>query len=247
MGLPNSNSFQWRDCQIGITGASGTLGRSLAKYLREKGAYIVGFTHQSTKSQQNDLDNGPHEWVQWECGKEKDLNEKLNNLDILIINHGINLKGLQNSKAINDSLEINALSSWRLIELFEEIIYSRSENQSPKKEVWINTSEAEIQPALSPTYEISKRLIGDLVTIKATNQTQLQKNKLIIRKLILGPFKSNLNPWGLMTSNLVARQIIKQVELNCKLIIVTPNPITYIIMPINEFCKKLYSKLMNQF
>ena len=31
----------------------------------------------------------PNEWIKWECGKESSLKEKLEKIDILILNHGI--------------------------------------------------------------------------------------------------------------------------------------------------------------
>ena len=37
------------------------------------------------------------------------------------------------------------------------------------RELWVNTSEAEIQPAASPAYELSKRLIGQLVSLRGAN------------------------------------------------------------------------------
>ena len=40
------------------------------------------------------------------------------------------------------------------------------------REIWVNTSEAEIQPAFSPAYEISKRLIGQLVSFKYSSLTK---------------------------------------------------------------------------
>ena len=71
--------------------------------------------------------------------------------------HGINPKEGFTSNNLNKALEVNALSTWRLIELFERIALHQNSSGMPK-EIWVNTSEAEIQPALNPSYEISKRL-----------------------------------------------------------------------------------------
>ena len=107
------------------------------------------------------------------------------------------------------AIEVNALSTCRLIKEYEKI--SLTKNDSPKeKEIWVNTSEAEVQPAFSPGYEISKRLIGELVSLRKNNLNQEEKKIFKIRKLILGPFKSNLNPIGIMNSDFVARKIIQK-------------------------------------
>jgi len=90
----------------------------------------------------------------------------------LIVNDGKELavqtassvqKKLENSNYEN-SIEINALSKFKFLNLFEDIALSN--DSLIKKEIWINTSEAEILPALNPSYEISKSLIGQLVSFK---------------------------------------------------------------------------------
>ena len=88
---------------------------------------------------------------------------KLEQLDVLVLNHGINPQGDQTPDQLTTSLEVNALSTWRLIRAFEAC--GPKPNASQPREIWVNTSEAEIQPAISPGYEISKRLIGQLVSI----------------------------------------------------------------------------------
>ncbi len=240
-----SNGKRWENFRIGITGANGSLGKALTRGLREKGASVIGLTHQPIDSINVEKKDGPEDWVQWSCGQENALKKTLSKVDILVLNHGINPKGDQSAKALNKALEINALSTLRLMEIFEEIVQRDSKGSQPR-ELWINTSEAEIQPALSPTYEISKRLIGEIVSLKWNNLNESKEESLIIRKLILGPFKSELNPLGIMGSRLVANQIIKQVELDLKLIIVTPNPITYVIMPIVELIRSTYSFVINK-
>ena len=108
------------------------------------------------------------------------------------------------------------------------------------KEVWINTSEAEVNPAISPLYELSKRTWGDLITLRRLDAP------CVVRKLILGPFKSNLNPIGIMSADWVAKQIIKGAKSDIRNIIVTINPITFIAFPVKEFCKTLYFKLFTK-
>ena len=134
--------------RIGITGARGALGAALARCFRAAGAHVIGFTHGSTPHLQPD---GPHRWVSWSCGQEASLEADLAEIDVLILNHGINPQGNQSPDVIDQALEINTLSSWRLMQRFEAI--SRALPQGRPREVWINTSEAEIQPAVSPVYE----------------------------------------------------------------------------------------------
>ena len=50
------------------------------------------------------------------------------------------------------------------MELFFQTI--KSDRDAIRKEVWVNTSEAEVNPALSPLYELSKRATGDIVTLR---------------------------------------------------------------------------------
>jgi hypothetical protein len=108
------------------------------------------------------------------------------------------------------------------------------------KEVWVNTSEAEVNPAFSPLYELSKRAIGHWVTMQRLDAP------CIVRKLILGPFKSNLNPIGVMSANWVADQIVAQAKRDFRNIIVTINPITFIAFPIKEFFVSWYFRLFTK-
>jgi len=118
------------------------------------------------------------------------------------------------------------------------LIYS-SNQSATSKEIWVNTSEAEVNPALSPLYELSKRAIGDLVTLRRLD------NPCIIRKLILGPFKSDLNPYGVMSASFVAWAIAFFAQLGFRDIIVTINPITFISYPVKEFWRSLYFRLFS--
>lgn len=224
---------------IGITGASGALGKSLTKKFKSKGFKITGFSHSQFSNSLGDSE--PDEWVQWECGKEYLLEDKLKKIDILILNHGVYQSGIDNTNYQN-SIEINALSKIRLLNIFEEIAFKNEDDK--KKEIWINTSEAEILPAINPSYEISKLLIGQIITFKKNFLTKNQEKKFTIRKIILGPFKSNLNPIGIMTPDLVATLIFQLSRVNTFLIIISPNPLTYIFFPIKEFYFFVYCKLL---
>tara|TARA_Y100001978_G_scaffold10513_1_gene8589 strand:+ start:304 stop:1011 length:708 start_codon:yes stop_codon:yes gene_type:complete len=213
---------------IGITGAGGALGKALTKKFRSQGYQIICFTH--NKNLKELVEGDPCEWIYWECGKEFLLENCLRKVDILILNHGI----YDSKKDLEKSIEINATSKIKLLRLFEKISLSKSIESSPK-EIWINTSEAEILPALNPCYEISKSLIGQVVTFKKNFNNQNESRNLIIKKIILGPFKSDLNPIGIMSPELVASLIFYISKISDYLIIISPNPLTYILFPLREF------------
>ena len=84
---------------IGITGASGALGKELTKLFRQKGYKVLGFTHSNTNSKTN-LES-PNKWIKWECGKESSLKKQLEKIDILILNHGIYDLSRENSNYEN--------------------------------------------------------------------------------------------------------------------------------------------------
>lgn len=224
---------------IAVTGASGTLGQSLLVHLQARGAKVIALT---SKEQSITVSvNGeslPVKTVSWQVGKESDLASVLETVDILILNHGINVHGERTADAIALSYEVNTFSSWRLMELFFKTV--RTNEHIAKKEVWVNTSEAEVSPAFSPLYELSKRAIGDLVTLRRLDAP------CVVRKLILGPFKSNLNPIGVMSADWVAKQIISLATRDVRDIIVTINPLTFVAFPIKEFSAGLYFKLFSR-
>jgi hypothetical protein len=224
---------------IAVTGASGTLGRSLLLQLHQAEAKIIALTSRDETVTLNVKgEEFPVKTITWKIGEENQLKELLEKVDILILNHGINVHGERTPEAISQSYEVNAFSSWRLLELFLSTVQTNADKA--KKEVWVNTSEAEVSPALSPLYELSKRTLGDLITLRRLDAP------CVIRKLILGPFKSNLNPIGVMSPDWVAKQIVKQARSDIRTIIVTINPITFIAFPIKEFLVSIYFKLFSQ-
>ena len=224
---------------IGITGASGALGRELVKLFREKGFRVIGFTHKKINLELNN--NSPNEWVLWECGKEFEIKKHLKKLDVLILNHGIYNLSIQNIN-YEKSIEINALSKFKFLNLFEEIAQNSKSERA--KEIWINTSEAEILPAFNPSYEISKSLIGKLISFKKNLPDKNTKGNLKIRKIILGPFKSELNPIGIMKPEFVSKKILSLADLNNYLIIISPNPLSYFLFPLKELINFIYCRLL---
>ena len=108
---------------IGITGASGALGKELTKIFRKKGYKVIGFTHSNKYCELDN--NSPNEWIKWQCGEEFLLKEHLKKIDILILNHGIYDVSKKNSNYEN-SIEINALSKFKFLNLFEEIVFKKN-------------------------------------------------------------------------------------------------------------------------
>lgn len=223
---------------IAITGASGGLGRSLLHRLDQEGAKLIALTSQpDAVILHTEAGEQPLTTHQWQVGQEEALADLLERVDILILNHGINVHGDRDPEAIWRSYEVNAFSQWRLLELFFKTV--RSNADIACKEIWVNTSEAEVIPAISPLYELSKRTLGDLVTLRRLDAP------CVIRKLILGPFKSNLNPIGVMSSDWVADKIVKWAKRDARNIIVTIDPLTYLLLPLKELAVSTYFKLFS--
>ena len=234
---------------VAVTGAGGSLGQALLRQLHQQGASLIALTSSTAPLELLD-GNGqpiPLQQIRWQCGQEQELRPVLAGVDILVINHGVNVHSERSPEAVQRSLEVNALSSWRLLELFGSLAAADASPAaaSPRRqrELWMNTSEAEIQAAVSPLYEISKRLQGQLLSLRSLD---LAGPQLRIRRLVLGPFRSALNPIGLMSANFVAREVLRQVHWNCGLVIVTPNPLTYLLMPITTASRWIYFQLVSR-
>ncbi|MGQ9837644.1 MAG: bifunctional sterol desaturase/short chain dehydrogenase [Cyanobacteriota bacterium] len=248
-------SLSLKGKRVAVTGASGTLGRSLLKHLHQQGAKVIALTssrcvfapasgsNSGTESSEDpvcievDGQLQPVETIRWQVGQERALAELLEQVDILVLNHGVNVHGERDAAAVQESFAVNTFSSWRLMELFFQTV--RSNPEVATKEVWVNTSEAEVSPAFSPLYELSKRTLGDLVTLRRLDAP------CVVRKLILGPFKSNLNPIGIMSGDWVAAQILAQAKRDCRNIIVTINPFTYLFLPLKELAVSSYFRLFS--
>jgi monoglucosyldiacylglycerol epimerase len=217
---------------VAVTGASGTMGRALLQELARQKARPIALTTSTTAI----FEEGISCW-QWQPGAEADLAEALKKVDILILNHGLNVHGDRTPGAIHTSLEANALSHWRLMEVFFCTVTTSP--QRATKEVWVNTSEAEVSPAFSPLYEVSKRLMGDLVSLRRLDAP------CVVRKVILGPFKSSLNPVGVMSADWVAWAVVALAKRNVRDIIVTINPLTYLLFPLKELSRTIYFRLFS--
>ncbi|MFN6562910.1 MAG: bifunctional sterol desaturase/short chain dehydrogenase [Nostoc sp. ChiSLP01] len=218
---------------VALTGASGALGQALTAELVKSNAKVVALTTNPEKlAEQTGV-----KVIPWQLGNEAELRESLQKIDILIINHGVNVYTSRTPDAINSSYEVNTFSALRLIDIFLATVTGPQAKAT--KEVWVNTSEAEVSPALSPLYELSKRALGDIVTLKRLD------GNCIIRKLILGPFKSQLNPYGVMSAQQVARAILFLAKRDFRNIIVTINPLTYLLFPLKETSTWLYYRVFS--
>jgi NAD(P)-dependent dehydrogenase (short-subunit alcohol dehydrogenase family) len=243
-----SRAFAGR--RVAITGASGSLGLALLRAFHGCGASLVALTTRVEPLELSTSDGTPIalEQVTWSCGHEAELRELFSQIDILVINHGVNVHGDRSATALERSLEVNALSSLRLLEFFaasQPVSPSAQPAKGPQpcREVWINTSEAEILPAVSPLYEISKRLVGQLLSLRALD---LAGPELRIRRLVLGPFRSNLNPIGPMGAAFVAQAVLRLAAWDWGLIIVTPNPLTYVLFPLVVLARWTYLGLFSR-
>lgn len=231
---------------VAITGASGALGMALLRQWHRRGARLIALCHRPDPLELRDGEGRPIplRQVQWQVGREPELAEVLREVDVLIVNHGINVHAARDPEAITSSLEVNALSAWRLLELFAGLAAEAPVGVAGRRrEFWLNTSEAEIQPALSPLYELSKRLVGQLFSLRALDLAP----GLRLRRLVLGPFRSALNPIGLMDADWVAAQVLRQGwDWDLGLVIVTPNPLTYVLMPLTCLGRWLYFRLISR-
>jgi len=231
---------------VAITGASGALGMALLRQWHRRGARLIALCHSDRPLQLRDADGTaiPLRQVRWTVGAEQDLAPVLREVDVLIVNHGINAHAARDAGAVASSLDVNALSAWRLLELFAGLAAEAAVGAGGRRrEFWLNTSEAEIQPALSPLYEISKRLVGQLFSLRSLDLVPA----LRLRRLVLGPFRSALNPIGLMDADWVAAQVLRlSWDWDLGLVIVTPNPLTYLLMPLTSLGRWLYYRLTSK-
>ncbi|NJL98076.1 MAG: bifunctional sterol desaturase/short chain dehydrogenase [Synechococcaceae cyanobacterium SM2_3_2] len=224
---------------VAVTGSSGTLGKALLKRFYAQGSRLIALTSgQDPVTIEVDGNSLTVETIYWQVGQEQALQETLQRVDILVINHGTNPHDQRSPAAIQQAYEVNTFSAWRLLELFLTTVKTNAD--IARKEVWVNTSEAEIMPAFSPLYELSKRALGDLVTLRRLDAP------CVIRKVVLGPFKSTLNPIGILSADWVAGQIIGQAKRDWRTIIVTIYPYTFILIPWQEFWKSLYYRLFSR-
>ena len=226
--------FQGQRCAV--TGASGSLGRALLHALHRQGAIPVALSSSPGPIRLQDGDQELEiETIAWKVGEEEALRPQLESLQLLVINHGINRMGARDAQSTADSLEVNLSSALRLMELFLQ-----TAQPGDGRELWVNTSEAEVNPAFSPLYEISKRALGQLVSLRRIDAV------CTVRRLVLGPFRSALNPYGFMRASGVAAAVMRQAGAGSELIIVSPNPLTWLLMPLTCWGRERYYRWFTQ-
>jgi monoglucosyldiacylglycerol epimerase len=226
-------SLSLKDKVVAVTGASGAMGQALIEELSRQGAKVVAFT-----TNPEPIFKSATKVVSWQLGAETELSSHLQAVDILVLNHGMNVHGDRSAAAVNQIYEVNTFSTLRLAELFLNTVTTSAHKAT--KELWINTSEAEVNPAFSPLYELSKRTLGDLITLRRLDAP------CVIRKLILGPFKSQLNPYGILSARWVVWAIVALAKRDVRNIIVTINPITFLAFPVKEIWQSLYFRFFTK-
>ena len=95
---------------VAVTGASGTMGRALIAELQRQGAKPIALTTSPQSKFTPEI-----RVVPWQSDQVAALQPELIDVDILIINHGINVHGARPPAAIAQSLEVNSLSVLALI------------------------------------------------------------------------------------------------------------------------------------
>ena len=219
--------------RVAVTGAGGALGAALRKGLQRRGATVVGVSR--GPAPEND---GPiQDWLVWNGQIDAALEALLLDVDILVINHGVNPLGRRDAVAIAETLQANLVSAQALIGLFLRQSRQLPDQRRGRRELWVNTSEAEVGPAFSPVYEVSKRSLGALLTLQSLDAP------CTVRRLVLGPFRSGLNPYGPMSAGFVAERILDLAAWDLRLIIVSFNPCTYLLAPVAGVMGALYGRL----
>jgi NAD(P)-dependent dehydrogenase (short-subunit alcohol dehydrogenase family) len=112
---------------VAVTGAGGSFGRALLRRWHDRGAQLIALTSSEAPL---DLVDGeghpiPLRQVRWRVGEEQELAGLLAEVDVLVLNHGVNVHTARDRTAVERSLEVNALSSWRLLELFATVVADR--------------------------------------------------------------------------------------------------------------------------
>ncbi|KKZ14555.1 MAG: hypothetical protein TQ37_00730 [Candidatus Synechococcus spongiarum 15L] len=219
--------------RVAVTGAGGALGSALRKGLQRRGATVIGVSRRPAP-EDDGLIQG---WLVWDGQVDAGLEALLLDVDILVINHGVNPLGRRDATAIAETLQANLVSAQALIDLFLRQTRQLPDQRRIHRELWVNTSEAEVGPAFSPVYEVSKRSLGTLLTLQSLDAP------CTVRRLVLGPFRSGLNPYGPMSAGFVAERILDLVAWDLRLIIVSFNPCTYILAPLAGVTGALYGRL----
>ena len=110
-----------------MTGASGALGQALIAELSQQGAQVIAITTSPTAVFKNEITV-----LSWQLGAESELLSHLQGVDILLVNHGINVYGDRSPAAIYKSYEVNTFSTLRLTELFLSTVTASADHDRRK-------------------------------------------------------------------------------------------------------------------
>ena len=84
--------------------------------------------------------------------------------------------------------------------------------------------------------------MGQLLSLRALDLAPA----LRLRRLVLGPFRSELNPIGVMDADWVAGEILRQADWNWGWIIVTIKPLTSVLMPLTTVLRWGYYRAVTR-
>ena len=224
---------------IAVTGASGALGQAFLKHLHQANAKVIALSSSQTDPMIIEI-NGQSQTIEtiiWTVGEEAALGKILEKIDILVLNHGVNQRERTEAAALN-SFEINTLSAYRIMERF--LAKVQTPFDAVRKEIWVITSEAEVAPAHSPLYEMSKRALGNLVTLKRLDAP------CVLRKVVLGGFRSRMSPKGRLSADWMAQQVVKAAQRDTRNIIISYRFWIYLYYPLKEWLTARYYRRFSQ-
>jgi hypothetical protein len=224
---------------VAVMGAEGALEQALIKHLIEVDARVIALTSFQTGPITIEVADKllALETISWQVECEQDLSKVLEQADVLVLNHGVNVYDQRTEQVVMKSFEVNTWPCYYLLELFLSTV--RISEDIAKKEAWVVCFEAEIAPAQSPLYELSKRSLDELVTLRRLDAP------CIIRKILIDGFRSKRSVTKYLSANWVAKQIINAVKRDIRNVIISYYPWSYIVHPVREFLVSNYFRTEN--
>ena len=208
-----------------ITGADGVFGRALIAYLVARKIKTIALTTRHNSSLTKEYDSKYIKVVVWKVGNYAAVKDALSEAHILICNHGIKPERFD-SQSMGRAFEINVESHMVLAEIFFETI--KTSLDVATKELWINTSCAEVIPVKSNTYELTKKQLGfafSLIRLEAP---------CIVRKLILEGFRSPLSPNVTIEAADIVPKLMNNARRDRRNIVISRNPLVHLLVIVKE-------------
>ena len=216
-------STYYKNKTVAVTGANGILGRALIECFVSGGANVIALT---TKENSPPIHNSNKvKTVVWQAGKENNLLNTLASVHVLILAHGIKPDSFD-ANSVARANEVNLLSNLRFAEVFFKTI--KTDLDVALKELWFTTSEAEVIPVNNYAYEASKQQLGHLTSLLRL------KAPCIVRKLILGAFKSPMSPDVETDVSDMISKIMFYAKRDRRNIIVSKNLLVHLLVPLKE-------------